>query len=202
MTTAETPHTDPRSTIRRQDRVVNDDAWIAAFLMRAPVGVLATQHGDQPFVTPNLFVYDPQTHAIILHTARKGRMRTNVEANARAAFTVLEMGRLLPADTALEFSVEYASVVAFGPVQIMTGDETAARDLQLLLDKYAPHLAPGVDYRPPIEPEIARTSVFRLMIEAWSGKRKEVAADFPGAYWYAYEPVLASLTDSPSRQNR
>lgn len=192
MIPAETPHTDPRSAIRRQDRAVNDDAWIAEFFTRAPVGVLATQDDDQPFVTPNLFVYDAQTHAIILHTARKGRMRTNVEVNARAAFTVLEMGRLLPADTALEFSVEYASVVAFGPVQIVTGDE-AACDLQLLLDKYAPHLTPGVDYRPPIEPEIARTSVFRLMIETWSGKRKEVAADFPDAYWYAYEPVLDSL---------
>lgn len=28
------------------------------------------------------------------------------------------------------------------------------------------------------------TAVFRIQIEQWSGKKKEVAADFPGAYLY------------------
>ena len=41
--------------------------------------------------------------------------------------------------------------------------------------------------------DLARTSVFRLAIESWSGKMKSVPADFPGAYWYDYTPVLDSL---------
>ena len=55
---------------------------------------------------------------------------------------------------------------------------------QLLLDKYAPHLQPDRDYRPTTDEELARTTVFRIDIEAWSGKKKEVAPDFPGAYYY------------------
>jgi nitroimidazol reductase NimA-like FMN-containing flavoprotein (pyridoxamine 5'-phosphate oxidase superfamily) len=94
------------------------------------------------------------------------------------------MGRLLPASEALEFSVEYASVVVFGRAGIVEDFEEARIALQLLLDKYAPHLKPGQDYRPPIDEEIKRTSVFRIRIDSWSGKKKEVAPDFPGAYHY------------------
>ena len=65
--------------------------------------------------------------------------------------------------------------------------------LQKLLDKYAPHLRPGQDYRPPVESELIRTAVFGIDIEAWTAKKKEVAADFPGAYWYPDEPMLESL---------
>jgi hypothetical protein len=182
---------DNLTTIRRKDRAVEDEAWIRAFLHRAPVGTLATVDGEHPFLHMNLFVYDEAAHCLYLHTAKAGRTRDNIEANGRVCLGVMEMGRLLPASTALEFSVEYASVIVFGTCRIISDESEAGRGLQMLLDKYAPHLRPGQDYRPPIESEIKRTAVFRIDIEAWSGKKKEVAADFPGAYWYHSEPMLA-----------
>lgn len=184
---------DPRTLMRRKDRAVTDEAWIRAFLHRAPVGVLATAEDAQPFITNNLFAYDETAHCLIMHTALKGRARTVIEANPRVCFSVMEMGRLLPAAESLEFSVEYASVVVFGRAYIVADHADATRYLQLLMDKYAPHLTPGQDYRPPVDSEVRRTSVFRIDIEAWSGKKKEAAADFPGAYWYASPPMLASL---------
>ncbi len=184
---------DPRTAMRRHDRAVTDEVWLRTFLERAPVGVLATVADEQPFVIPNLFVYDAEGHAIIFHTGRKGQLRSNIEANPRMSFCVYEIGRLLPADEALEFSNEYASVVVFGRVRLVTDRDAAARDLQLLLDKYAPHLHPGTDYRRPIPAEIKRTSVFRLQIQSWSGKRKEAADDVPGAYWLDPAAMLASL---------
>ena len=183
---------DDLTTIRRQDRAVEDEAWIRAFLRRAAVGTLATARDDQPFLHTNLFVYDESTHCIYLHSARTGRTPDNLAANGAVCFSVMEMGRLLPADEALEFSVEFASVIVFGQVTLVRDEDEAARILQRLLDKYAPHLQPGADYRPPIMSEIKRTAEYRLAIEAWSGKRKEVPADFPGAYWYAATPMLTS----------
>lgn len=186
--------TDERTELRRSDRSA-DDAWIRAFLREAPVGVLATVEGDQPFVNSNLFVYDEGRHAIYLHTARAGRTRSNVEAHEKVAFTAFEMGRLLPADEALEFSVEYGGVVAFGTASLVSDPEEAERGLQLLLDKYAPHLKPGRDYRPITTDELKRTSVFRLDIESWSGKRKWEAPEFPGAFEYADRRRLADRSD-------
>jgi nitroimidazol reductase NimA-like FMN-containing flavoprotein (pyridoxamine 5'-phosphate oxidase superfamily) len=182
----------PLTAVRRNDREVTDENWIRALLHRAPVGYLATVHGDQPFINSNLFVYDEAAHIIYIHTARKGRTQANISGNgdgpeaaqSKVCFTVTEMGRLLPADVALEFSVEYKSVVVFGRGQVIYDSAEAAAALQKLLDKYAPHLQPGQDYRPVVEEELKRTAVFRIAVEDWSGKKKEVAADFPGAYYY------------------
>jgi nitroimidazol reductase NimA-like FMN-containing flavoprotein (pyridoxamine 5'-phosphate oxidase superfamily) len=178
--------------VRRSDRAVEDEAWIKAMLHHAPVGSLATIYEDQPFINTNLFVYDEAEHVIYTHTARLGRTRSNVEAQDRACFSISEMGRLLPAPEALEFSVEYSGVAVFGWVEIVEDGAEATRALQLLLDKYAPHLKPGEHYRPPVEEEIKRTAVYRLHIESWSGKRKVVPPDFPGAY--LYEDVVTNAT--------
>ena len=174
----------PKHHVRRHDRAMDDDAWIRAMLHRVPVGALATIHDGQPFINSNLFVYDEQAHCIYMHTARVGRTQANVEHEQAVCFSVSEMGRLLPADVALEFSAEFAGVTVFGTATIIEAPDEARHALQLLLDKYAPHLRPDRDYRPTTDEELARTTVYRIDIEAWSGKKKEVAPDFPGAYRY------------------
>jgi uncharacterized protein len=176
--------------VRRSDRAVEDETWIKAMLHHAPVGSLATIFEDQPFINTNLFVYDEAEHVIYTHTARLGRTRSNVEAQDRACFSISEMGRLLPAPEALEFSVEYSGVAVFGWIEVVEDSSEASCALQLLLDKYAPHLKPGEHYRPPIDEEVKRTAVYRLHIESWSGKRKVVPPDFPGAY--LYEDVIGT----------
>ena len=185
----------PNNTImpRRKDRAVEDAAWLGAFLQRAPVGVLAMVDDGLPFINSNLFVYDETAHCLYLHTAQQGRTPGTLEASPRVCFSVMEMGRLLPAAEALEFSLEYASVMVFGAAHIITDQDEATHGLQLLLNKYAPHLTPGEDYRPPVESELKRTAVIRVEIESWIGKKKEVEADFPGAYWYDATPMLESL---------
>lgn len=183
--------TDPRTAMRRKDRGVTDDAQIRRFLAESPEGVLATEAGGQPFVHVNTFVYDEATHAIYLHTAGEGRLRANIEANPKVSFCVSRMGRLLPASTAREFSVEYESVIIFGRGSIMTGLELARTKMQLLMDKYFGHLKPGADYRPITDKEIAEISVFQLAIDSWSAKRKSVEDNFAGAFWFGERARLA-----------
>jgi len=174
----------PYTQIRRQDRAVEDEVWIQALLKRAAVGTLATVYDGQPFINSNLFVYDDTQQVIYMHTARVGRTPANIEGYERVCFSTLEMGRLLPAQEALEFSVEYASVVVFGRATVVSDAAEAEHGLRILLQKYAPHLAYGKDYRQVMPEELARTAVYRIEIEHWTGKRKQVAADFPGAYLY------------------
>lgn len=173
---------DPRAEVRRRDRA-KDEAWIRAFLRAAPWGFLATVGEDgQPYLNSNLFVFDEERDCLWLHTYRTGRTRTNVDACEKVVFSAAAMGRLLPADSALEFSVEYAGAVVFGAGRVVEDPEEAARGLRLLLEKCAPHLRYGEDYREVTPEELKRTAVYRVDIEAWSGKQKEAASDFPGAY--------------------
>ncbi len=167
----------------RKERA-KDEAWIKAFLKRIPFGSLATEHASQPSVKPTLFVYEESENAIYIHGALVGHMRSSLEANPRISFCVAEMGRLLPASTAFDMGVEYASVIVFGRAELVEDSDQARHGLQLLLDRYFPHLSPGVDYREIMPHELDQTSVYRIQIESWSGKEDRARPDFSGAFTF------------------
>ena len=140
-----------------------------------------------PFCLPRIYAYDEDRECIYVHGAFGGATGKVLEqggdgSGAPMALTVFEMGRLLPADEALEFGVEYASVVVTGHAVEVDDAEESEHGLELLMRKYAPHLEPEKDYRPIAPDELVRTSVVRIDIESWSGKEKAEAPDFPGAY--------------------
>ena len=174
---------DRGAEVRRRDRA-RDDAWTRSFIQQqARHGVLAVVRGGQLFLNSNLFVYDPGRHAVYIHTARSGLTRDNLAEPVPVCFSAFEMGRLLPADEALEFSVEFAGVTAFGTGCVVEDAQEAREALQMLLDKYAPDLRPDRDYRAITAGELKRTSVYRIDIEEWSGKLKIVEDEFPGAFY-------------------
>ncbi|MEX0749990.1 MAG: pyridoxamine 5'-phosphate oxidase family protein [Dehalococcoidia bacterium] len=177
---------DPRSLteVRRKDRQVEDDAFIRSLLHRAPMGIMATVRGGQPFINSNMFVFDEAEHVIYMHSARTGRTASNVEAEDAVCFSVTEMGRLLPSERAFNMSVEYNGVVVFGRARLVEDPLEKRWMLDLLVRKYFPHLAPGDDYRLPNDDELKLTAVYRIVIDEWSGKQKKVEDDFPGAFRY------------------
>jgi nitroimidazol reductase NimA-like FMN-containing flavoprotein (pyridoxamine 5'-phosphate oxidase superfamily) len=69
-------------------------------------------------------------------------------------------------------------------VHIVVDPAECRYGLQMLLDKYFPHLNPGSDYRPILPDEMARTTVYRLEIEHMSGKKNRGSADHPDAFFY------------------
>lgn len=177
----------PYISMRRADRAM-DDEWNRSFLRQAPFCSIATVHNGRPFITTNTFVYDEGRHAIFLHTARTGRLRTNIDADPNICLTAAGMGRLLPAETAKEFSVEFASVVVFGRMTVLRDPQEALDAMQMLLDKYFPHLESAKDYRPITPQEIMEISAYRVDILEWSGKCKQ-AADTPGAFYFGEKPA-------------
>ena len=156
---------------QRRPELAQDDEWIRRFLARAAVGHIATRWDDQPFITPTNFWYDAERHAIVFHSNIVGRVRANLERHARACFEASEFGRLLPSNVALEFSIQYESVIAFGTVRVIEAPEDKRRALYGLIGKYFPALQPGREYRPITDQELQRTSVYAMSVESWSGKR-------------------------------
>lgn len=167
---------------RRRDRAVQDTAWIRDLLHRAPVGALALSGDKAPFLVPNLFVFDGERDAIYLHAARAGQCGRQSREKPAAAFCVAEMGRLLPAEAAINFSVEYASVVVEGTSSLVEDPQEATYALKLLMTKYAPQYEYGKDYRGVDAKDLAKTAVFRVDITSWSAKGK--TSDLEDAYPY------------------
>jgi nitroimidazol reductase NimA-like FMN-containing flavoprotein (pyridoxamine 5'-phosphate oxidase superfamily) len=165
----------------QREEYAQNDQWIMDFLAHAQVGYVATKWDDQPFITPINYWYDDEKQEIYFHTNITGRLRANVERNDKACFTASKTGDLLPSNIALEFGIQYESVIVFGSIRILNDRLEKSAALYGLIEKYFPQHKPGQHYRPITEEELKRTAVYALTVESWSGKRnwKESADQSP-----------------------
>jgi len=147
-----------------------DDDWIRATLRDAQIGHIASTWDDQPFLTPSTFWFDETNQRIIFHSNIAGRVRANIERNPKVCLETSELGKLLPSNIALEFSLQYRSVMVFGTAHIIEDDEEKRISLYSLIKKYFPKMEAGKEYRHITDKELKHTSVYAIEIEFWSGK--------------------------------
>jgi len=154
---------------QRISKYKRGDDWIRAYLRVARICRIATSWDHQPFVMSNTFWFDEENHRIIFHTNLAGRLRANIQRNSRVCVEASQVGRLLPSNVALEFSLQYRSVMVFGTVRVLDGAEEQRAALCGVIGKYF-DMMPGKEYRPITDDELKQTSVYALDIESWSGK--------------------------------
>jgi nitroimidazol reductase NimA-like FMN-containing flavoprotein (pyridoxamine 5'-phosphate oxidase superfamily) len=158
------------AALQRLPEYKRDDDWIRAFLGEAKVGHIASARANQPFINATTFWFDETHHQIIFHSNVTGRIRSNIERNSRVCFEASELGKMLPSNVALEFSLQFRSVVVFGNARLITNPEEARWVLYGLLHKYFPEMSPDKEFRQITDKELKRTSVYAIQIEEWSGK--------------------------------
>ncbi|PNY80400.1 pyridoxamine 5'-phosphate oxidase family protein [Deinococcus koreensis] len=186
---------DPSLSRRPQNR--RDDAWIEALLLRVPLGRVATVwQGEDgtpvPFITPLAFAYRPERRDLVYHTNVVGRLWANTGQGHPATFEVSEIGSLLPSTSPLELSVQYRSVIVFGRARLLTALEEKREAMTILSERVFPDLTIGRETRPILDSDLARTSVYSLHIERWSGKENWVDAAIQDECW-------PSLSEEQSR---
>ena len=164
---------DPSLSRRPQNR--RDDGWIRDLLARVGIGRVATVWQSEggtpvPFITPLAFAYRPEQHDLVYHTNITGRLWANTGQGHPATFEASEIGKLLPSNSPLELGVQYRSVVAFGTARVLTDPAEARAALTVLCGRLFPDLTIGQDTRSILDSDLARTSVYSLAIERWSGK--------------------------------
>jgi nitroimidazol reductase NimA-like FMN-containing flavoprotein (pyridoxamine 5'-phosphate oxidase superfamily) len=71
---------------------------------------------------------------------------------------------------ALEFSLQFRSVIVFGRARLVDDPGEARWVLYGLIHKYFPALTPDREFRAITDKELKRTSVYAIQIEEWSGK--------------------------------
>lgn len=154
----------------RHPEYARDEAWIIDFLNKVQVGHIATRADNQPYITPTLFWYSQEQHEIYFHSNVTGHVRSNAEHHPEVCFEASRIGKLLPSNLALEFSMQYESVIAFGKIRVVNDEADKKTVLYGLIEKYFPGMQPGEHYRPITEKELRRTSVYAIAIDKWSGK--------------------------------
>jgi nitroimidazol reductase NimA-like FMN-containing flavoprotein (pyridoxamine 5'-phosphate oxidase superfamily) len=160
----------PQHAFQRRPHLTQTDDWIRAFLNISQIGHIATSINDQPFINPTTFWYDEANHQIVFHSNIAGRIRSNIESNPRVSLEASELGRFLPANVALEFSLQFRSVVVYGTARIVEDPAEARRLLYGLISKYFPAMTAGKEYREITDKELRATSIYAIQIESWTGK--------------------------------
>jgi nitroimidazol reductase NimA-like FMN-containing flavoprotein (pyridoxamine 5'-phosphate oxidase superfamily) len=93
-----------------------------------------------------------------------GRIRSNIESDARVCFEASELGKMLPSNVALEFSLQFRSVIIFGSARLINDPEEARRVMYGLIHKYFPTMTAGKEFREMTDKELQRTSVYVIQI--------------------------------------
>ena len=158
------------TAFQRLPEYKREDDWIRAFLKEAKVAHIASSRDGQPFLNPTTFWYDEEHQRVIFHSNIAGRVRSNIEANPNVCLEASELGKLLPSNVALEFSLQYRSVIVFGTARLVTDPAEARHVLYNLIKKYFPTMSAGKEFREITDKELRATSVYAIAIESWSGK--------------------------------
>lgn len=104
--------------------------------------------------------------SIYFHCAPEGEKLRYIESCKTACFCVV--GRT--AVQAHAFMTEYESILVFGSIAVVAGEDERARALEYLIDKYSPgHREAGLKYARNL---LRRTKILRLDITRFSGKCK------------------------------
>ncbi|MFC4637467.1 pyridoxamine 5'-phosphate oxidase family protein [Deinococcus hohokamensis] len=194
---------DPSISRRPQNR--QGEPWIHEVLLRNRIGRVATlwqgEDGEAfPFITPLAYAYRPAHHDLVYHTNVVGRLRANTDQAAparsgdgvRATFEVSEIGALLPSNSPLELTVQYRSVIVFGRARRLEDPAEQQQALEALCAQAFPDLRPEQEMRPISAADLARTSVFSLAIDHWSGKENWKDSAIQDEGWPPLAPGLAS----------
>jgi hypothetical protein len=160
----------PPTAFQRLPEYKREDDWIREILQRGQIAHIASSWDAQPFINPTTFLYDQAGHRLIFHSNIAGRVRANIEKNPRVCVEISEMGKVLPSNVALEFSLQYRSVMVFGRAHLIEDNEEKISVLHRLIEKYFGGMERGQDYRPVTEKELRQTSVYEIKIDSWSGK--------------------------------
>lgn len=122
-----------REMRRKKQQMSADEA--RDILAAATSGVLALAgENGYPYAVPMSFAYDEEENRLLFHTARVGHKMTAIERCDKASFCVIAEDTVVPR----RFTTYYRSVIAFGRLRVLTGDEEKKATAEFLGEAYYP----------------------------------------------------------------
>ena len=150
--------------LRRTDKA-KTTSEAEVILEGAPWGTLAlTLDSGYPYSVPVSHIYHED--CIYFHSAAAGQKYEALRGGGKVCFSAVgEQTRVLPC----EFTVAYASAIAFGQISLVEDEDEVIRLLELITQKYDPTATPK-STAAYTKAHLARCCVFKITIEHLTGK--------------------------------
>lgn len=150
--------------MRRTDKEIVHHDTILKIVRDCEVCRLGLAVGGEPYVVPVSFGFDGES--IFFHTAKEGKKIEMMTANPRVCVQFERKVELVTDDEdACSWTFNFESVIGFGTVRELLGEEEKALGLNRIMRHYS-----GRDWS-FAEPHLQATRVWRVDLEILTGKR-------------------------------
>jgi uncharacterized protein len=149
----------------RKDREITNIPEIEAILREVTVCRIALAEGNQPYIVPVCFGYEPGF--LYVHSAMEGKKIDVLRVNPRVCFEVDLCDGIVKGKTACSWGVRYRSVIGFGRATVLTGHEEKKHGLNCIMRQYHGGIHEFSDA------DLSSVAVIRIAIESMTGKKKE-----------------------------
>ncbi len=125
--------------MRRSDREVTDKDEVITIIEKCDVCRIALSDGNTPYIVPMNFGYDYNGGELVLyfHGASEGKKHDIIKKNPIACFEMDCSHRLIEAEEAQHYTMEYESVIGNGSIYTISDKEEKRKALRCLMKNYA-----------------------------------------------------------------
>lgn len=153
--------------MRRKDREIMELNEIYEIIKKCQVCRVAFFDEEYPYVVPLNFgaTFDGKSFNFYFHGAKAGKKMALIEKNNKVAFEFDCSHKLVSAEKACDYSMEYESVMGNGEIEILSGDELK-KALDHLMRQYSDKAHFEYD-----EKYMNVMSVYKLKVNHITGKK-------------------------------
>ena len=156
----------PKHKMRRNDKIITDQAQLEQIIQDAPYVVLGFQTEAEPYLLPIDFAY--ANGYLYFHCAKEGRKLELLAKNKHVSLLFVNYGGLIHPENptqACQFSTKYKSVMAQGVCEEIEALDEKERAMRLIIAKL------GIKQLPMPEAVLAKTCLYKVKIQALVGKQ-------------------------------
>jgi nitroimidazol reductase NimA-like FMN-containing flavoprotein (pyridoxamine 5'-phosphate oxidase superfamily) len=149
--------------MRRKEKEITDKSAIEAVIRKSLVCRLGLSEGDTPYVVPVCFGYQDGT--IYVHGSLKGKKVDMLRKNPNVCFEFDINAKIVEAESACDWSINYQSVIGFGKASLVTDPDEKRKALEVIMRQYSDKA-----FHFP-ENKLTVTGLIRIEITSMTGKQ-------------------------------
>ncbi len=150
--------------MRRKDKESSDRRIIEEILSNSEICHLAMVDRGMPYLVPVNFGYDEK--ALYVHSATTGKKIDILKQNNRICFQMDYGHEVLKDALACNWTARYRSLIGFGTVEILTGEEEKKYGLNRIMAHYG-----GPESNVFNERNVKSVVILKINIDEWTMKQ-------------------------------
>jgi nitroimidazol reductase NimA-like FMN-containing flavoprotein (pyridoxamine 5'-phosphate oxidase superfamily) len=176
-------------SVRRKDRQETDIAFLHEVLANSVSCSIAIEKESYPLIHVAFFHFDEANNDIVFHFSKHGHAGEEITDGKKVSVSVYKYGRLYTAPKAVDFGCEYQSVILYGKIRIIEGEEERMQAMSDFFDRYFHHI-PKDQFEAFTTAQSKPIHVAKIRIDQWFGKEHAVPTIATDAFFPDFPALM------------